>query len=107
MSYSLGVDLGSTFVAAAVARPTGVGMVALGERTVVAPAVVHVADDGTVLTGNAAERRAAGHPDRLVRDLKRRLGDPAPLRLGGVTHSVTALLGAQLRDVVTRVSDIE
>src|SRR5690349_17263523 len=107
MSYSLGVDLGTTFVAAAVARSTGGGMVTLGDRTVVAPAVVHVAADGTVLTGSAAERHAADRPDLLGRDLKRRLGDPTPVRLGGAAYPVTALLGAQLHDVVVRVSDIE
>src|SRR6185295_7675375 len=114
MAYRLGVDLGTTFLAAAVARPTGVRMVALGDRTVVAPAVVDIGDEG-ILTGSAAERRAAGHPDRLGRDLKRRLGDPSPIRLGGdslapgggLTHPVATLLGAQLRDVVARVSDIE
>jgi actin-like ATPase involved in cell morphogenesis len=106
MAYSLGVDLGTTFLAAAVARPTGVRMVTLGDRTVVAPAVVDIGDDG-ILTGSAAERRAAGHPDRLGRELKRRLGDPSPIRLGGLTHPVAALLGAQLRDVVARVADIE
>ena len=43
MTYSLGVDLGTTFVAAAVARPTGVEMFTLGDRTVVTPAVVYPA----------------------------------------------------------------
>ncbi|MDT7568470.1 MAG: hypothetical protein QOG76_7094, partial [Pseudonocardiales bacterium] len=36
MPYSLGVDLGTTFVAAAIARPSGVGMVSLSAQSVVA-----------------------------------------------------------------------
>ena len=62
MTYSLGVDLGTTFVAAAVARSTGVEMFMLGERDVVTPAVVYVREDGTIITGDAAERRAARAP---------------------------------------------
>ena len=40
-AYSLGVDLGTTFVAAAVARGPRVEMVTLDDRTVVTPAVVY------------------------------------------------------------------
>src|SRR5690348_3303343 len=100
MTYSLGVDLGTTFVAAAVARPTGVEMYTLGDRTVVTPAVVCVREDGSVITGDAAERRAVSHPDLVSREAKRRLGDPTPIMLRSVSYPVTTLLGAQLRDVV-------
>ena len=51
MTYSLGVDLGTTFVAAAVARPAGVEMFTLGDRTVVTPAVVYPGEDGSIITG--------------------------------------------------------
>ena len=44
MTYSLGVDLGTSFVAAAVARPAGVAMVPLGDQSVVAPVARRVAD---------------------------------------------------------------
>ena len=107
MTYSLGVDLGTTFVAAAVARPTGVAMVPLGDQAVVAPAVVAVRPDGSIVTGDAAERRAVSQPALVARGLKRRLGDPEPVGLGDVSYPVATLLGAQLRDVVTRVSDRE
>ncbi|MDT7580153.1 MAG: molecular chaperone DnaK, partial [Pseudonocardiales bacterium] len=49
-SYSLGVDLGTTFVAAAVAHGQRVEMFTLGDRTTVTPAVVYARDDGTVVT---------------------------------------------------------
>ena len=107
MTYSLGVDLGTTFVAAAVARPTGVAMVPLGDQAVVAPAVAAVRPDGSIVTGDAAERRAVSQPALVARGLKRRLGDPEPVGLGDVSYPVATLLGAQLRDVVTRVSDRE
>lgn len=60
MSYGLGVDLGTTFTAAAVARDGRVEMATLGDHTDAVPSVVLIRADGTVLTGGAAERRAAG-----------------------------------------------
>ena len=82
MTYSLGVDLGTTFVAAAVARPAGIVMVPLGDQSVVAPAVVAVRPDGGIVTGDAAERRAISQPALVARSVKRRLGDQEPIRLG-------------------------
>ncbi|MEU7818964.1 Hsp70 family protein, partial [Pseudonocardia sp. NPDC049154] len=104
MSYSLGVDLGTTFVAAAVANASRVEMFTLGDRSVVTPAVVYLREDGTVVTGDAAGRRAVSNPDRVGREFKRRLGDPTPVMLGGAPHAVTALLANLLSDVVARVS---
>ncbi len=107
MTYCLGVDLGTTFVAAAVARPTGVEMFTLGDRAVVSPAVVYLSDDGSVITGDAADRRAITHPDMVGREVKRRLGDPTPIMLSNVPHPVTSLLGALLRDVWQKVVTTE
>ena len=46
MTYGLGVDLGTTFAAAAVARPTGVEMVTLGDHTASCPRSSYSRDDG-------------------------------------------------------------
>jgi molecular chaperone DnaK (HSP70) len=107
MTYSLGVDLGTTFVAAAVARPAGVEMFTLGDRTVVTPAVVYPCEDGSIITGDAANRRAVSHPDLVGREIKRNLGDPTPLMLSSVPYPVTTLLGALLRDVMQKVIGAE
>jgi YVTN family beta-propeller protein len=105
--YSLGVDLGTTFVAAAVARGSRMEMFTLGDRTVVTPAVVYARDDGSLVTGEAANRRAVSNPDRVGREFKRRLGDPTPVMLGGAPHAVTALLAALLTETITKVTEIE
>lgn len=105
MDYGLGVDLGTTFVAAATAHAGRVEMLTLGERTVVAPSVVYVRDDGVVLTGDAAVRRAGSEPQRAAAEFKRRLGDPIPLRLGDAAFSPTALLGQQLADVLDTAAE--
>ena len=107
MSYGLGVDLGTTFTAAAVARDGRIEMATLGDHTDAVPSVVLMRDDGTVLTGEVAERRATAEPDRVARAVKRRFGDPMPVILGGAPYPATALIADQLRDVVNVVSDRE
>ncbi len=107
MGYSLGVDLGTTFVAAAIASTSRLEMFTLGDRSVVTPAAVYVREDGTLVTGEAASLRAVSNPDRVSREFKRRLGNPTPVMLGGQSYTVTALLGALLRDVIEKVVETE
>jgi YVTN family beta-propeller protein len=104
VDHCLGVDLGTTFVAAAVAHDTNVEMFVLGDRSTVIPAAVFARDDGVLVTGDAAARRVVSNPDRVATEIKRRLGDPTPVLLGGTSYAVTDLLGALLHDVLTRVS---
>jgi YVTN family beta-propeller protein len=105
VSYSLAVDLGTSFVAAAVADDHGFEMFSLGDGALVAPAVVYVRDDGRLLTGEGAARRAVSHPDRVAREIKRNLGNPTPVVLGGAPYAVGDLLGALLQDVLTRATE--
>lgn len=107
MSYSLGIDLGSTFVAAARATATTVEAIPLSDRSEVTPAAVYLQGDGTLATGEAASRGALTSPDRIGREFTRRLGDPTPLVLGGESYPVTELLGVLLRDVVEQVTKTE
>ncbi|HET9254334.1 MAG TPA: Hsp70 family protein [Pseudonocardiaceae bacterium] len=104
MGYSLGVDLGTTFVAAALATPATVEMVTLGNQSVVTPAAVYLSDDGTLITGEGASLRLVSRPDRVCREVKRRLGSPTPITLGGQPYPVTGLLAALLRDVLDNVT---
>ncbi|HTF51491.1 MAG TPA: Hsp70 family protein [Pseudonocardia sp.] len=105
--YSLGVDLGTTFVAAAISRNSQPEMFTLCDRSMVSPSVVYLREDGVIVTSEAADRRASSSPDRVARGFKRRLGDPMPVILGGQPHSVLQLLGALLRDVLARVTETE
>jgi molecular chaperone DnaK (HSP70) len=104
VGYCLGVDLGTTFAAAAVANDAHVEMVTLGDRSMVMPSVVYVRDDGTLVAGDAAASRAVSNPDRVATEIKRRLGDPTPLLLGGSFRPVTDLLATLLQDVIARVT---
>jgi actin-like ATPase involved in cell morphogenesis len=107
MGYNLGVDLGTTFVAAAISRDGHAQMCTLGNQTVVTPSVVYLSEGSALIFGEAAERRALSQPDRVEREFKRRLGDPTPVVLGGVPYQVTTLMGALLRDVLGKVTTVE
>ncbi|MDU0293854.1 Hsp70 family protein, partial [Saccharothrix longispora] len=106
MGYGLGVDLGTTFTAAAVAGESGTRVVPLAPDVVV-PSVVFAAAGGGLLTGSGAAALAPTDPARVSRGHKRRLGDPTPLVIGGAAYSPEALLAAQLRDVVADVTSVE
>jgi actin-like ATPase involved in cell morphogenesis len=102
MGYSLGVDLGNTYVAAAVSRGGEAEMATLGQGALVIPAVVFVGDDGTVVVGEPAVRRGLAEPDRVASGFKRRLG--RPVHLGGRSFEPQRLLAELLRSVVTTVA---
>lgn len=101
--YVLGIDLGTTFTAAAVASGGRAEIVSLGHTSAVVASVVLVRADGEVLVGEAAERRADAEPSRVGREFKRRLGDPVPLVLGGTPFGAEALTAHLLRSVYDRV----
>lgn len=106
VGYALGVDLGTTYTAAATCRDGRTEIATLGSRTAAIPSVVHLHDDA-VLVGEAAERRAASEPDRVAREFKRRLGDTTPIFLGGSPYSAEAIMSHMLRWVVDEVAKTE
>jgi molecular chaperone DnaK (HSP70) len=108
MGYGLGVDLGTTHTAAAVDLDGRVEAVALGSRRAEFPSVLYLRTDGTVLVGEAAQRRGDADPARLARECKRRIGDPVPIMLGGTpfsAHALTARLLHHVVETVTRAQD--
>ena len=100
MTYALGIDLGTTYTAAATWRDGRAEIASLGSRAAVIPSVVLLREDETVLTGETAHRRGLTEPHRVSREFKRRLGDTTPILLGGVPYSAEALLAKLLRAVV-------
>ena len=107
MSYYLGVDVGTTYTAAAVWRDGRVEVANLGNRASVVPSVVCVRDGGEVLVGEAAERRATTDPQGVAREFKRRLGDPTPIIIGGTSYTAEELTASLLRWVVAKVGEAE
>ena len=105
MEYSLGIDLGTTYSAAATARDGRLEIFQLGQHSATIPSIVVLRADGEVLTGEAAEHRALAEPTRTGREFKRRLGDPTPIILGGTPYGAEALLAHLLRGIVVRIGE--
>ena len=107
MSYRLGIDLGTTYTAAAVNRDGRVEMASLGGRSDAIASVLLVRDDDSTLVGDAAEYRGASEPERLAREFKRRIGDTTPILLGGRPYSAESLTARLLRWVIAEVTKRE
>lgn len=99
-AYTLGIDVGTTYTAAAVCRDGRAEMLPLGSTNVIVPTVVVLRDDGEVLVGEAAERRAVAEPTRVAREFKRRMGDPTPITVGGTPYGAEALIARVVEAVV-------
>ena len=105
--YVLGVDLGTTYTAAAIGRGGRAEICQLGTATSSIPSIVVVSENGDIAIGETAERRASAEPTRVGREFKRRLGDTTPLMLGGTPYTPEALMAIVLKWVVAQVSQTE
>jgi molecular chaperone DnaK len=106
-SYALGIDIGTTYTAAAVGRREADGAlrlrpIDLGTRKSAVPTVVYLGEDGAVVVGEPAERRAIDAPDRVVREFKRRIGDETPLIVGDLAVAPEDLFALVAQWVVER-----
>ena len=105
MTYCLGLDLGTTYSAAAIARGGRASTVPLGNRAAVLPSIVHVTGE-TVLVGDAARGRAISDPKHTIREFKRRIGDATPILTDARqwrAEDVTALLAAHIVRIVDSI----
>ena len=112
MTYWLGIDVGTTFTAAAICRRDGgrrplPEVIPLGSRSAAVSSVVYLSEDGQAVVGEAAERRAVTDSDRVVREFKRRIGDDVPMVVGGVSHPASDIAAMVVRWVVDRVAERE
>jgi molecular chaperone DnaK len=111
-SFVLGIDIGTSYTAAAVGRRRADGSVdveplELGSRKAAVPTVVYLGDDGGVVVGEAAERRAIDRPDRVVREFKRRIGDETPIIVGDLTIAAEDIYAVLAQWVVERAEEHE
>ena len=108
MGYFLGIDVGAARTVAAVARPgtDAVETVDLGDGDGVG-SVLHLAEDGTLTVGDAAQERGREEPDRVVEGFPGRIGDGEPLLLAGEPWAAEELTAWLVRWVVDRVAERE
>ena len=104
--YRLGVDLGTTFTAAAIERDGQVRMVSLGLRQPEIPSVLAIRD-GETLVGDTAERLAVARPEIMAREFKRRIGDSTAMIVDGTPWTAEALTGRLLAFVLDEVKRVE
>jgi len=108
MGYRLGVDLGTTYTAAAVARGGTVEAMFLGDGYAAPiPSVAFLSDDGSLVFGDVAVRRGAEHPERMKLEFKRRIGDNTNLYIGGTPVSAHVLTGELLGAVIKQVARLQ
>lgn len=106
MGYTLGVDLGTTYTAAAISHDANTRVVSLAHDRYAIPSVVAPPIDGSaVLVGSSALTIATTEPDRVAREFKRRFGDSTPMIVGNEPWLPEQLTGLLLRAVVDRVQD--
>ena len=86
-SYWLGIDLGTTYTAAAICWQAADGLevqvVPLSNHSHAIPSVLFLPGDGSLVVGEGAQRRSLTDPDRVVREFKSRVGDEIPLLVAG------------------------
>jgi len=100
----LGVDLGTTWTAAALRRGGIVKALDLGTDAPAMPSVLAV-EAGEVIAGERAERQLLADPASGLRECKRRLGDTTPMVMGGKPYGAEALMAHLLRHVVQVASE--
>lgn len=106
MTYAVGIDLGTTFTAAARADDDGPRMVGLAHDRVSIPSVVAPTSD-RLLVGEETSIVSATSPWDVAKEFKRRFGDTTPMLIAGHELAPEDLTGALLRWVVDRVEEIE
>lgn len=108
MPYVLGVDIGSSFISASVSRVGEGGHrplphpVQLASHSNAVPTVVHIAEDASVLVGDAAEQAGLSRPELVVREFCERIGDPIPLHIGGLRVAPEDVFATVVRWVLDR-----
>ena len=105
MTTRLGVDLGTTWTAAALTADGRTSPVGLGSAGPAMPSVVAVVD-GKPVAGEAAVRAGVADPTAVAREFKRRLGDTTPIVLGGTPYGAETLTGHLLAHVVAAAGGV-
>ncbi|WP_295436934.1 Hsp70 family protein [uncultured Thiodictyon sp.] len=95
----IGIDLGTTNSEVAVVQD-GVSRVIEVDGAKLLPSVVGLADDGTLLVGQAARNQYALYPERTVRSIKRRMGEDTKVAMGPESYTpqeISALILKRLK----------
>ena len=110
-NYVLGIDIGSSSVAAAVLREAGSGHsvhpLRLGEGRDLEDAVIFLDEGARVFVGAEAEHLGRERPNLLLRGSTRRIGDPVPILLGEKSVKPEDAFATTARWIVDRAEQSE
>jgi molecular chaperone DnaK len=98
LSEIIGIDLGTTFSAAAQVRDGVPRILPHGEERIM-PSVVGVSPQGTMLVGTPARNQYLLYPERTVRSIKRRMGQEASVSLGERSYTPEEISAIILREL--------
>jgi Hsp70 protein len=107
MTYSLGVDLGTTTTAAAVWRNGHLEACTLGDLAPTMPSVALERRDGSVMVGEPARDRARYETTLVARHVTALLGDGGPIVLDGRPHDPALLTTSLLEATLDRVRRLQ
>jgi molecular chaperone DnaK len=98
MSLIIGIDLGTTYSAAALVRDGAPQIVPHGDERIM-PSVVGLSQDDALLVGTSARNQYALYPERTVRSIKRSMGQDTTVTLGDRQYSPQELSALILREL--------
>jgi YVTN family beta-propeller protein len=106
MTWALGVDLGTTYSAASAADGRNVFPLALGAHGSAVPSAIYAGEHGMAF-GEPALALGSTHPERLLVEFKRALGESDPILAGDKFVGAEELVGALGRWVYDRACELE
>jgi molecular chaperone DnaK (HSP70) len=95
----VGIDLGTTNSEVAAFADGQVRVLGPGDRRIL-PSCVGLSASGELLVGEPARNQQALYPERTVRSIKRRMGSPETVMLGGKSFTPPEISAVILRELV-------
>src|SRR5215211_6592664 len=98
MSAIIGIDLGTTFSAAARVRNGTPEILPHGDERIM-PSVVGVGPQGGVLVGTPARNQYVLYPEQTIRSIKRKMGQETRVALGEHEYTPQEISALILREL--------
>ncbi|MCC6508205.1 MAG: molecular chaperone HscC [Pirellulaceae bacterium] len=100
MSYTIGIDLGTTNSLCAVFQDGRPRLIPNSHGDFLTPSVVGVLESGEIVVGAAARELRVTHPERTAWCFKRFMGSDRPISLGAKTYTAQELSSLVLQSLV-------
>ncbi len=104
MGYQLGVDIGTTFTAAAIHHDGDAQVLPLSTESALVPSLVGLHPEGPVVVGTSAAALADYDESLVASAFKRRMGDPTPIEVAGTPHDASWYMACALAWVADNAS---